>query len=266
MASISTGNILSAADARLEQGAPARTSRFTLLLRELRRQLDVAGTNDVKILPEHRRRWRSQEAYPPTSNSRTSRALCELDQPQRLPTILHSDWKTRTITMPACAQHVWRSALPSEAAVVSYLSAGVRRTRNSSSACLTTDAAGKASDPPPRRTPPAFWRPAMPGTYPPDMEWEYPRYHSTRLTTRPGVYKRFWDGTAKAPWIYTAGRQRGTFVTTYRNDKARALATETKFIQGPRTRRHHVAGNSAATAKTSTDSLLHKKISDGLKP
>jgi chitinase len=81
-----------------------------------------------------------------------------------------------------------------------------------------------------------------------------------RLATRPGVYKRFWDDTAKVPWIYAAGENNGTFITY---EDTESIRFKTKLI-----RDRGLAGamfwELSSDSKNPSDSLL-QAIYDDLK-
>ncbi len=232
---------------------PQDKQNYTLLLRELRRQLDIAAANDGK-------KYYLSIAAPAGPGNIAHFELANIaavcDWINLMAYDLHGDWENAT------GHHAGLRAprgdpLSVEAAVATCLASGVP------SAKLVVGVpfygrgwkgVGPANNG--LRQPSAG---GMPGTYPPDMEWEY-RDILNRLTTRPGVYQRFWDDTAKAPWLYAAGENGGTFVTY---EDTESLGYKTQMIRD-RSLGGAMFWELSSDSKTPADSLL-QKIHDGLK-
>ncbi len=233
---------------------PQDKQNYTLLLQELRRQLDAAARNDGK-------KYYLSIAAPAgpwnIANFELANIAAVCDWINLMAYDLHGDWENST-NHHACLRAPAGDPLSVEAAVATYLAAGVppeklvvgvpfygrgwRGVGPTANGLRQPAAAG------------------MPGTYPPDMEWEY-RDILNRLATRPGVYKRFWDDTAKAPWIYAAGENGGTFVTY---EDTESLGYKTQFIKD-RGLGGIMFWELSSDSKNPADSLL-QKISEGLKP
>lgn len=233
---------------------PQDKQNYTLLLQELRRQLDVAGNNDGK-------KYYLSIAAPAgpgnIANFELAKIAAACDWINLMAYDLHGDWENPT-NHHACLYAPAGDPLSVEKAVTTYLAAGVPPAK----LVVGVPFYGrgwKGVGPTANglRQPSAG---GMPGTYPPDMEWEY-RDILNRLTTRPGVYKRFWDDTAKAPWIYAAGENGGTFVTY---EDTESLGHKTQFIKD-RSLGGIMFWELSSDSKSPADSLL-QKISDGLKP
>jgi chitinase len=233
---------------------PQDKQNYTLLLRELRRQLDVAAKNDGK-------KYYLSIAAPAgpgnIANFELANIAAACDWINLMAYDLHGDWENPT-NHHACLRAGAGDPLSVEAAVSTYLASGVPAAK----LVVGVPFYGrgwKGVGP----TANGLRQPSgggMPGTYPPDMEWEY-RDILNRLATRPGVYKRFWDDTAKAPWIYASGENGGTFVTY---EDTESLGHKTKFIKD-RSLGGIMFWELSSDSKNSADSLL-QKISDGLKP
>jgi chitinase len=96
-----------------------------------------------------------------------------------------------------------------------------------------------------------------PGTYPPDEEFEY-RDILSRLATSPATYTRYWDATAKAPWVYAPAITGGLFITY---EDRESLGLKTQMI-----RQRNLGGimfwEISSDSKTPSQSLLEQISQD----
>lgn len=186
---------------------PQDKQNYTLLLKELRRQLDVAGNNDGK-------KYYLTIAAPAgpgnMANLEVSNIAAICDWVNLMTYDFHGDWENTTDHHACLRGANSGDPLCVEAVVNAYLAAGLPAAKLVVGVPFYGrgwKGVGPANN--------GLRQPSQggaPGTYPPDMEWAY-RDIVDRLATRPGVYKRFWDDNARAPWIYAVGENGGTFVT-----------------------------------------------------
>ena len=201
---------------------PQDKQNYTLLLQELRRQLDAAEVQDGKT-------YYLTIASPAGPSNMANLELAQIaticDWINIMTYDFHGDWENVTGHHASLRGAGSGDPLSVEAAVNTHLAAGVAAAKlvvgvpfygrgwkgvGPTNNGLRQPAAGGA-----------------PGTLPPDMEWTY-RDIQNRLATQPGVYKRFWDDQAKAPWVYAAGENGGTFVTY---EDTQSLRIKTQFIR-----------------------------------
>jgi len=227
---------------------------YTLLLQELRRQLDTAGRNDGK---KYYLSIASPAGPGTMANLELSGVAAACDWINVMTYDFHGDWEGVTGHHASMRGTGGSDVLSVESTVNSYLAAGVPAAKlvvgvpfygrgwkgvGPANNGLYQSATGGA-----------------PGTIPPDMEWQF-RDIQERLATRPGVYKRFWDDTAKGPYIYAAGENNGTFITY---EDAQSLHLKTQLV-----RARGLGGvmfwELSSDSKNSTESLL-KVIADDLK-
>jgi len=193
-------------------GLPSNVSRpedkqnFTSLLAELRRQLDLAGQADG-------RRYYLSIAAPAgpdkIANIQPAAIAAVVDWINVMTYDFHGAWESRTNHV-APLNGVPGDALTVKAAMDAYLAAGASRDKlvlglpfyglswkgvpninnglgqsSSGAATSTWDNTGMFD----------YW----------DIE--------QRLASQPAAYRRYWDGTANAPWVYAPTLQGGLFIT-----------------------------------------------------
>lgn len=232
---------------------PQDKQNYTLLLRELRRQLDAAAASDGK-------KYYLSIAAPAGPGNIANFELVNIsavcDWVNLMSYDLHGDWENTT------GHHAGLRAAPGnplsvEAAVATYLASGF----TPSKLVIGVPFYGRAwkGVGPTNNGLRQPSRGGLPGTYPPDMEWEY-RDILNRLTSRPGVYQRFWDSSAKVPWLYAATENGGTFVTY---EDTESLGHKTQMIRD-RSLGGVMFWELSSDSKNPADSLL-QKILEGLK-
>ena len=200
---------------------PADKQNYTFLLQELRRQLDTSAQADGK-------RYHLSIAAPAgpwnAANFELSKIAAACDWINLMAYDMHGGWETTTGHHSPLRGVAPGDALCAEEAVKAYLAAGVPA--NKLVLGLPFYGRGWQGVGP---TANGLHQPGreVAGTHPPDAEWEY-RDIQNRLATQPGIYKRYWDDNAKAPWIYAPTVNGGTFVSY---EDAESIGHKTRLVR-----------------------------------
>ncbi len=233
---------------------PQDKRNYTLLLEELRRQLNAAGTADGK-------KYYLSIAAPAgpwnMANFELANVAAACDWINLMAYDFHGDWEVAADHHSPLKGSYAGDPLSAEASVNSYLSAGVPAAKlvlgvpfygrgwkgvSSANNGVRQPSTGGA-----------------PGTHAPDMEWEY-RDIQNRLATQPNVYKRYWDANAQAPYVYAPTVNGGTFISyeDTQSMKGKTTLVKTKGLGGV------MFWEMSSDSKNPADSLL-KTIHDELR-
>ncbi len=193
-------------------GLPSNVSRpedkqnFTLLLGELRRQLDAAGTADGK---RYYLTIAAPAGFDKIANLEPAAIGAILDWINVMTYDLHGTWESRTdhhsplygvpgdtLTVSAAMDKYVLSGVPRDKLVVGlpfygYTWRGVGSTANG----LRQAAQGPGQ---------GTWGGSAVVEF-----WDIQK----RLTQEPAAYRRYWDATARVPWVYAPSKEGGLFIT-----------------------------------------------------